>query len=108
VQFGIGPYPEGFQSLLSMEVSDSRAVSLPLFNLLIIVVLLARGGGGATMHSNQIRAQYFYQGSEMKKLLATFGLLCLALSADAATLHYSYPGSSTVIAIENLDIGGTL
>ena len=44
----------------------------------------------------------------MKKILATFGMLCLALSADAATLHYSYPGSSSVIAIENLDIGGTL
>jgi hypothetical protein len=43
----------------------------------------------------------------MKKILATFGLLCLAISADAATLHYSYPGSPYVIAIENLDIGGT-
>jgi hypothetical protein len=44
----------------------------------------------------------------MKKLLATFGLLFLAISADAATLHYSYPGSPYVTAIESLDVGGTL
>jgi hypothetical protein len=44
----------------------------------------------------------------MKKLLGTFGLLCLAISADAATLYYSYPGSPYVTAIGSLDIGGTL
>jgi hypothetical protein len=44
----------------------------------------------------------------MKKILVTFGLLCLAISANAATLYYSHPGSSYVTAIGNLDIGGTL
>ena len=44
----------------------------------------------------------------MKKILLTFGLLCLAISANAATIIYNYPGSSFVTAIENLDIGGTL
>jgi hypothetical protein len=44
----------------------------------------------------------------MKQILVTFGLLCLALSADAATIYYNYEGSPYVIAIENLDIGGTL
>jgi hypothetical protein len=43
----------------------------------------------------------------MKKLLATFGLMCLALSAHAATLHYTDSSNSHVIAIESLDIGGT-
>ena len=46
--------------------------------------------------------------NKIKQVSVTFGLLCLALSVDAATLHYSYPGSPFVIAIENLDIGGTL
>jgi hypothetical protein len=43
----------------------------------------------------------------MKKTLITLGLLCFALSANATTIHYS-GGSSTVTAIESLDIGGTL
>ena len=44
----------------------------------------------------------------MKKILITLGLLCLAISANAATLYYSYPGSYDVRAIGSLDIGGTL
>jgi len=43
----------------------------------------------------------------MSKVLGTFGLLCLALSADATTLYYSDAGHTVVTGIENLDIGGT-
>ena len=34
--------PEGFQSFLTVEVFGSRAVSLPLFNIMIIKALSAR------------------------------------------------------------------